>query len=148
MKPRTPVRAGLLDAAIVVGGDGAAHRNAGEVIEQRQHRIQHVPAHVLEVHVNTRGHRRVQLRGEISGAMIQRHVHAQRLQIGALGFAAGNGDHARALQLGQLGHGGAHRTGCGGHHQRLTRFQPGDFMQAGIRSEPRHAVHAQRRAQR
>lgn len=80
--------------------------------------------------------------------MIQRHVHPQRLQVSALGFATGDGDHARALQLGQLRHGRTHRPGRGSHHQRLARLQTGDFMQAGIGGEAGHAIYPQRRTQR
>ena len=110
MKPRTVRRwrriwlnsdgsrsARLLDAPLVVG-DGAADRNAGEVVEQRQHRIQHMAADILEVHVDARRHRRAQLVRKISHAMIQRHVHAQRLQIARFGLT-GDGDHARARSL-------------------------------------------------
>lgn len=37
---------------VVVVRNEAAHRHAGVQIEQRQHRLQHRPAHVLEVHVD------------------------------------------------------------------------------------------------
>ena len=144
---RQAVRTGLLDAAVVVGGNGAAYRNASEVVEQWQHRIQYMAADVLEVDVDARRHRRAQLVRKISGAMVQRHVHAQRLQVGTLGLTAGDGDHACALQFGQLGHGRPDRAARCGDHQRLARLQTGDFMQAGIGSESGHAVHAQRRAQ-
>ena len=105
-------------------------------------------ADILEVHVDARRHCRAQLVRKISHAMIQRHVHAQRLQIGTLGLATGDGDHARALQLGQLRHGRAHRPGRGGYHQRLARLQTGDFMQAGIGGEAGHAIYPQRRTER
>ncbi|MNT24233.1 hypothetical protein D3C72_1596980 [compost metagenome] len=107
-----------------------------------------MPAHILEIHVDAIRYGSTQLRCKIGGAMVQRHVHAQCFQVRTLGLATGDGDHPRTLQLGQLRHGGTDRSAGSSHHQGLTGLQLADFDQAGVRGEPRHAVHAQCRAQR
>ncbi|MNV40978.1 hypothetical protein D3C71_1325990 [compost metagenome] len=102
-----------------------------------------MPADVLEVDIDAVGHRRTQLRGKIVGAVIQRHIEAQRLQIRALLLATGNAHRARALQLGDLPHCCAHRATGGSHHDRFARLRLADFLQTHIGGKSGHAVHTQ-----
>ena len=127
----------------------AANRDAGEVVEQRHDRIEDRAADVLEVHVDAVGTGGTQLVGEVRRTVVQRHVETECIaQVGTLGLAASDADGPGALQFRDLSHRRADRAAGRGDHDGFARLRLGDLVQAHIRGETGHAIHAQCGGQR
>ena len=103
----------------VVPGDQAAHRHARVRVQQRQHRGQHRAADVLEVDIDALGRRRAEQLAQVRVAVIDAGIEAERLhRVLALLRAAGDADHAAALELGDLADERADRAGGGAPRPR------------------------------
>ena len=82
----------------VVVGDEAADRDAGEVVQQRQHRVEHRPADVLKVDVDALRTGGFQALGQVGLAVVEAGVEAEfLLDEAALLLAPGDADDATAL---------------------------------------------------
>ena len=133
----------------VVLRDQAAHRDAREIVEQREHRVPHRAAHVLEIDVDAARAGCSQLLGEILRAVVDRRVEAQRVdEIAALVAAAGDAHGARALDFRDLPDHRADRPGGGGDRDGLAGLRLADGRKARVGGHARHAEHAERRRYR
>ena len=140
---RQQVRPGLAAACIVLR-DQPAYRHAREAVEQRQHRLPHGAADVLEIDIDALRAGSRQVLGEIGRAMIDRGVETQLLaHMPALVGAAGDADGAGAGHFGELPDQRADRAARGRDDHGLARFRLADRVQARIGREAGHAEHAE-----
>ncbi|MDR7297625.1 hypothetical protein J2X16_002974 [Pelomonas aquatica] len=78
-------------------GDEAADRHAGMQVQQRQHRVEHVAADVLEVDIDALRACRCKLSGDIGRTAVDAGVEAEIADgMAALATAASDADDARA----------------------------------------------------
>ncbi len=75
---RHAVRSGWQFGRVVVG-DEAADRDAGEVVKQRQHRIEHRPADIFEVNVDAVRTGGLEALGQVGLAVVEAVVEAEFL---------------------------------------------------------------------
>ena len=126
----------------VVVGDAPAHRHPRELIEQGQHRVEHLAAHVLEVQVDAVGAGRLQVGGEGVAAVADARVEAELVHdVVALLPRTGDAHHPVPLDLGNLPDHRAHRAGGGRHHDHVAVLQPADLEQADVGGQAGHAEH-------
>ncbi len=91
----------------------------------------------------------LQCRRHVVVLVVDGRIEAQFLdQIAALVGAAGDADHARALDPGNLPDHRANRTGSSGHQHRLALLGLAHFQQAKIGGQARHAQRAEEGRQR
>ena len=141
---RQPVRAGRRRLVVVVR-DKPAHRHARADVEQRQHRVEHRAADVLEIDVDAVRAGGGEALGQLRIAAVEADVEAELFdRVAALVGAAGDADHARALELGDLPDHRADRTGRRGHDHGFARLGLADVEQADVGGERGHAEPAQR----
>ncbi|KOT02711.1 hypothetical protein DM50_3748 [Burkholderia mallei] len=131
--------------AVVVVSDQPAHRHARMIVQQRQHRVEHRAADVLEIHVDAVRARGGELFREIGIVVIDARVEAERPgHIAALVRAARDADDAATLELRDLPDDRAHRAARRRDGHRLARLRLADVQQSEVRGEARHAEHAER----
>ena len=125
-----------LGLGVVVMGDQAAHRHARKRVEQREHRLEHRAADILEIDVDALRAGVLQLGGQIRIAVVETGIEAELLHdVVALVLAAGDADRACALDLGDLAHGRADRTGSAGDDDGLAllaacRYRAGPYTRS------------------
>ena len=130
----------------VVPGDQAAHRHARELVEQRQHRLEHRPADVLPVDVDAIRAGGAQRLGEVGGAVIDAGIEAElvhrRRRTSPWPPAMPTARQPLIFAIWPT----TEPTGAGrrGHHQRLAGLRPADLEQADVGGHARHAEHAER----
>ena len=112
----------------VVGRDLAADRHAGEIVEQRKHRLEHRAADILEIDVDALRARRLEPRRQIAAAMVDAGVEAELLDhVAALLRPARDADGTRALDPGDLADQRADGAGRRRHHHGLARLRLADL---------------------
>ena len=136
---------GALGLGVVVMRDQAADRHARERVEQREHRLEHRAADILEIDVDAFRAGVLQLRGEIGIAVIDAGIEAELLlDVVAFVLAAGDADRARTLDLRDLADRRADRAGRRRDHDGLAGLRLADVEQPGIGGHAGHAEHADR----
>ena len=129
----------------VVVGDEPADRHAREVVEEREHRVPHRAADVLEIDVDALRAGGLELLREIRRAVVDGGVEAELLdQRSALVGAAGDADRAAALDLRDLADERADRPGRRGDDDGLAGLRLADVEETRIGGHARHAEHAER----
>ena len=129
---------------LVVLGDHAAHRHAGERIELLEHRLLHLAADIFEIGVDAVGALGAQFGPQIVRAMIDAGVEAEAvLHPQAFFRPAGDADHAGAGPFGELPGDRAHGARGGGNDHGLAGFRLADLGDAGVGGRARHAEHAE-----
>ena len=124
-------------------GDAAAHRDAGEVVDQFHHRVEGFAADVLEVDVDAVRAGLGELLAEVGVLVVDAGVEAVGADhVLALVLGAGHADHAAALELGDLADHLADGAGGGGYHHGFALLRLADFIQAHVGGEAGHAEHA------
>src|SRR4051794_27600659 len=96
--------------------DQPADRHAGEVVEQRKYRVEHCPADILEIDINSVGAYRLQALSQIRLMMVKAGIKAEFFfDIAALPLASSDADDTAALELCDLPDNRAHGPGCCRH---------------------------------
>src|SRR5215207_10204386 len=130
----------------VVVGDEPAHGHAREVVEEREHRIPHRAADVLEIDVDALRAGGLELLREIRCAVVDGGVEAELLdQRSAFVGAAGDADGAASFELRDLADERADRSGRRGDSDGLARLRLADVEETRIGRHARHAEDAERR---
>src|ERR1035438_6905436 len=89
-------------------GDEPANRHTGEVVQQRQHGVEHRAADVLEVNVDSTRAGGFQSLGQVGLFVIEAGVEAEfLLHVATLPLTPGDADGATSLDLGDLPNYGA-----------------------------------------
>ena len=128
---------------VVVGRDHAAQGHAAVVVHPRDDGVHDVAADVLEVDVDPVRAEPVQGRADVLALVVDGPVEPEFAgQPVALGLAAGDADHAGALQLGDLADDRADRTGGGGDDDGLARLRLADLAEAEPGRKARAAQNA------
>ena len=158
MKPRTVrlrdrmsrIRAGQTVGAlpwfgpVVVLRDQPADGDARERVEQREHRVPHGTADVLEIDVDAVRARGGEAFGEIRRPVIDRGVEPQLVRHERqFALARRDADRLRPPDARDLADDRADRPARGGDDHRLARLRTADIAEAGIGREPRHPEHAE-----
>ena len=130
-----------------IPGDHAAQGDAAEIGHVGKHRLQRLAADVLEIDVDAVGRGLGDRGGQllaVERVVVEADVIAQlRRGIGAFLGAAGDADHAHALEFRQLPDQRADRPGRGRDHDRLARLCAGHVVQAHPCGRARHPQDAE-----
>src|SRR5262249_57551686 len=87
----------------VVLSDQSAYRDAGEIVEQRPHRLLDRTAYILEINVDASRTHGLELAREVCGAMVDAGVEAEVLDhVAALVRPPSDADCTTSLDLGDL----------------------------------------------
>src|SRR5437879_4335269 len=118
-------------------------RNAGKIVEQRQHGFPDGSADVLEVDVDALRTYRGQSRRKIGGAMINHGVEAKLvLHEGAFLGTASNADRPRPGELRELADERPDRPARRGDDDGFVGLRLAEPPQPALRGEPRQTEHA------
>src|SRR5277367_2292351 len=122
----------------------AANGEAREIVEAAQTLREGFAADVLEQSVEPVRQRRLHLVGEMRRLVIDADVEAELVaDIGAFLRAAGNADHLRARDFGELPDDASNSARGGGDDDGFARFRRDDLVQAVPCGDAGHADHAE-----
>jgi len=131
-------------AGVVVHRDHAAEGEAGEGFGGVQGRFQVAAADIFEIDIYASGRCGEEGLGQVLlGLVVDHMVDADLLQIGALFWAAGRADHRAALNLGDLTHDLADRSGGGRDEHHIARLHRRDLQEPHIGGQAWHARDAE-----
>src|SRR4029077_11966766 len=120
----------------VVLGDRTADHDARPTGQTGQDGVEDLAADVIEVDVNPVGGGLAQRSPDVLCLVVDGGVEAEIVgEPATLLLAAGNADHAAALDLGDLPGDVANGAGCPGDDDRLPLLQLGDVEQAEVRGQ-------------
>jgi hypothetical protein len=130
---------------VVVPGDRTAERDASADGQVRQHGVEDLAAHVVEVDVDATRRELAQAGADGALPIVDRGIEAELLrQPAALLLAAGDTDDAAALDLRDLRRERPGRAGGTGDDDGVSRLRRADLEEAEVRGEPRHAEERER----
>src|SRR5271166_6737331 len=127
-----------------VMGDEPADRDARKVVQRRQHRIQNLPADILEVNIDAVRTVRFQTFSQLGLAMVDAGIESEFvLNEAAFLFAPGNADGPAAFDLGDLADQRTEGARSRSDDDALSGLRFSNVQQTSIRAEARHAEHTE-----
>ena len=125
-------------------GDEPTDRDARKVVQRRQHRIQNLPADILEVNIDAVRTVRFQTFSQLGLAMVDAGIESEFvLNEAAFLFAPGNADGPAAFDLGDLADQRTDGARSRSDDDALSGLRFSNVQQTSIRAEARHAEHTE-----